>query len=210
LNHLWQRFLLASSLLVGLAIGVGATVFGYSNLTTVDVRWSVFHLDNIPLWSVAVVPITLILIAGTIYHWMDGLHHFTEHMRHRHRVHELELEVSRLRAHLDQVLEMPDHRETGLKSKISLPPSDAAADLAMSELQATEIDSQAEEPEADHPERKPESTPPKPARGDRRKRARLTNVDTKPNEQPAPHDADGAEPAATTAEPAAAVKAPET
>jgi hypothetical protein len=45
---------------------------------------------------------------------MDGLHHFTEHMRHRHRVHELEAEVASLRAHLDQVLDMPDHSTTKL------------------------------------------------------------------------------------------------
>ena len=115
LNHLWQRFLLASSLLIGLVIGVAATVFGYSNLTTVDVHWSVLHLDGVPLWTVAVVPIALILVVGTLYHWMDGLHHFTEHMRHRRRVHELEAEVASLRAHLDQVLEMPDH--SGLPAK---------------------------------------------------------------------------------------------
>jgi hypothetical protein len=109
LNHLWQRFLLASSLLIGLAIGVAATVFGYSNLTTVNVHWSVVHIDGVPLWTVAVVPVALTLIAGTLYHWTNSLHHFTEHMRHRHRVHELEAEVASLRAHLDQVLEMPDH-----------------------------------------------------------------------------------------------------
>ena len=107
LSHLWQRFLLASSLLVGLAIGVATTVFGYSNLGTVDVHWSVLRLTGVPLWTVAVIPVALILIAGTVYHWIDGLHHFTEHMRHRHRVHELESEVTRLKAHLDQVLEMP-------------------------------------------------------------------------------------------------------
>src|SRR5207248_7242584 len=107
LSQLWQRFLLASSLLVGLAIGVATTVFGYSNLGTVDVHWSVLRLTGVPLWTVAVIPVALILIAGTVYHWIDGLHHFTEHMRHRHRVHELESEVTRLKAHLDQVLEMP-------------------------------------------------------------------------------------------------------
>jgi len=74
LNHLWQRFLLASSLIVGLFIGVGTTVFGYSNLATVDVHWSVFHINGIPLWTVAVVPLTLFVIAGTLYHWMNGLH----------------------------------------------------------------------------------------------------------------------------------------
>ena len=109
LTHLWQRFLLASSLLVGLVIGVAATIFGYSNKMAVDVDWWVFHIDQVPLWSVAVVPLAIVLIAGTLYHWMDGLHHFSEHMRHRHRVHELEVELGSLRAHLDQVLEMPDH-----------------------------------------------------------------------------------------------------
>lgn len=138
MNHLWQRFLLASSLVVGLLIGVAATVFGYSNLTTVDIHWSVFHINGIPLWTVAVVPLALVLIAGTLYHWMDGLHHFTEHMRHRRRVHELEAEVASLRAHLDQLLEMPDHSTSRLPDKIvttaSLPPAaNGAADVQSDE-----------------------------------------------------------------------------
>ena len=108
LSHLWQRFLLASSLLVGLVIGAGATVFGYSNVETVNVRFSVLHLDGVPLWTVAIVPLAVVLAAGTLYHWSDSFHHFTEHMRHRHRVHELEAELAKLRAHMDQVLEMPD------------------------------------------------------------------------------------------------------
>ncbi len=129
LSHLWQRFLLASALVVGLAIGAAATVFGYSNLATVNVHWSVFHVDGAPLWTVAVVPLALVLVAGTLYHWMDGLHHFTEHMRHRRRVHELEAEVASLRAHLDQVLEMPDHSGKAVKSpaRVSLPEADGMA-----------------------------------------------------------------------------------
>ena len=117
LSHLWQRFLLASALVVGLAIGVAATIFGYSNLATVNVHWSVLHVDGVPLWTVAVVPLALVLVAGTVYHWMDGLHHFTEHMRHRRRVHELEAEISSLRSHLDHVLEMPDSSTSRLPSK---------------------------------------------------------------------------------------------
>jgi len=117
LTHLWQRFLLASSLVVGLFIGVAATIFGYSNRTSVDVRWSIFHIDAAPLWAVVLVPLVVVLIAGTLYHWMDGLHHFTEHMRHRRRVHELEAEVASLRAHLDQVLDMPDHSTSELPRK---------------------------------------------------------------------------------------------
>jgi hypothetical protein len=117
LSHLWQRFLLASSLLVGLVIGAAATVFGYSNLSTVDVHWSIFHIDRVPLWTIAVVPLAMVLVAGTLYHWYDGLHHFTQHMRHRHRVHELEAEVASLRAHLDRVLEMPDQSTSRLPRK---------------------------------------------------------------------------------------------
>ena len=137
LSHLWQRFLLASALVVGLLIGAAATVFGYSNLATVNVRWSIFHIDGIPLWTVAIVPLAIVLVAGTIYHWMDGLHHFTEHMRHRHRVHELEVEVASLRAHLDQVLEMPDQSTSKLPRKSvtvePLPPVEATPAPALPE-----------------------------------------------------------------------------
>ena len=141
MNHLWQRFLLASSLIVGLFIGVAATVFGYSNLTTVDVHWSVLHINGIPLWTVAVVPLTLFLVAGTLYHWMDGLHHFTEHMRHRRRVHELEAEVSSLRAHLDQLLEMPDHSTSRLPDKIATTASLPAAGNGIADVTDAEVTS---------------------------------------------------------------------
>ena len=109
LSHLWQRFVLACAVLLGLAIGVGATVFGYSNTATVGLGWSVFHLKGVPLWTVALVPLALFLVAGTAYHWLNSLHHFSEHMRHRHRVRELEAEVVSLKAHLDELLGMPDH-----------------------------------------------------------------------------------------------------
>ena len=144
MNHLWQRFLLASSLIVGLFIGVGTTVFGYSNLGSVDVHWSVFHINGIPLWTVAVVPLALVLIAGTLYHWMDGLHHFTEHMRHRRRVHELEAEVASLRAHLDQLLEMPDHSTSKLPDRIATTALPAAGngttDIASTDVATTEVE----------------------------------------------------------------------
>jgi len=107
LSHLWQRFMLTSALVVGLLVGAAATIFGYSNLSTVNVNFSAVHLEGVPLWTVAVVPIIFVLVAGTLYHWVDSLHHFTEHMRHRRRVHELEAELKSLREHLDQVLDMP-------------------------------------------------------------------------------------------------------
>jgi hypothetical protein len=131
---LWQRFLLASSLVVGVFVGVAATVFGYSNLARVDIHWSIFHVNGIPLWTVALVPLALFLLAGTLYHWADGLHHFTEHMRHRRRVHELETEVASLRAHLDQILEMPDHSTSRLPAMKASIASLPAADEGISEV----------------------------------------------------------------------------
>ncbi len=129
LSHIWQRFLLTSSFFVGLAIGILAAVFGYSNVQSVDIHLGTLHLGGVPLWAVAVVPLAITLAAGALYHWVDGLHHFTEHMRHRHRVHELEAEVANLRAHLDQVLEMPDHSALQAKgaARAALPESDAPA-----------------------------------------------------------------------------------
>ena len=177
MSHIWQRFLLTSSLLVGFAVGVAATVFGYSNLASVDVRWSVFHINGVPLWTVALVPVALTIAAGAIYHWIDSLHHFTEHMRHRHRVHELEAELGDLRAHLDQVLEMPDH--AGLAkpaAKVSLPaPEEEAPQPAPAEV--------APEPAAQQPE------PQTPVRkSERRKRVRLTV-----SPQPTAEQANGAD-----------------
>ena len=129
MNHLWQRFLLTSSLLVGLAIGAAATIFGYSNLNPVDLHFSVVRISGIPLWAVVLVPVVLTVAAGTLYHWLDSLHHFTEHMRHRSRVKELEAELASLKARLDQVLEMPDVGAAPAKDgkkKLPLPEADDA------------------------------------------------------------------------------------
>lgn len=117
MSQLWQRFLMASALIFGLLLGVAATVFGYSNNSAVDIRWAIFHADGVPLWTVTIVPLAVVLVAGTIYHWFNSLHHFTEHMRHRRRVHELEAEVATLRERLDHVLEMPDQSSSRLPAK---------------------------------------------------------------------------------------------
>jgi len=179
---------------VGLAIGVAATVFGYSNLSTVDVHWSVFHLDGVPLWTVVVVPIALILIVGTLFHWVDGLHHFTEHMRHRHRVRELEAEVARLRAHLDHVLEMP--RQDGHE----LPVKDAAKDVETPSLPPADLAAMDMEMAAVEPAAATETPPSEPVRADRKKRPRL--VLEPQAAEPAPEHTNGvdAEPAAPAAE----------
>jgi len=182
LNHLWQRFLLASSLIVGLFIGVATTVFGYSNRATVDVHWSVFHLNGIPLWTVAVVPLALVLIAGTLYHWMDGLHHFTEHMRHRRRVHELEAEVASLRAHLDQLLEMPPHSTSKLPDRIATTALPAAGNGA-TDITGIEVASNDIEPV--------QVVSTKKARAAQRKRLALEIADGTSEPAPDASDSDG-------------------
>jgi uncharacterized membrane protein len=193
LSHLWQRFMLAMALLAGLAIGIGATVFGYSNLGTVDIHWSVLHFDGVPLWAVVIVPITLILILGTVFHWLDGLHHFTEHMRHRRRVHELEAEVERLKAHLDQVLEMPRGEAIKAEAVNAETPPAPAADLATIDTEMPAVETAETAQTA------------KPAKS---KRARLL-PDTA-DAVPAGNGAAAAEPVAATAgaEPAATPDAP--
>ena len=113
LNHFWQRLLRATALVFGLAVGVGVTVFAYSNTTSVDVGWASLHFNSVPLWTVAVVPLAIALAVGAVYHWFNNLHHFTEHMKHRRRVKELEAELASLRGHLDTALEMPDHDAIG-------------------------------------------------------------------------------------------------
>jgi len=128
LSHLWQRFLLASTLVFGFALGVGATVFAYSNTTRVDLGWSIFHVSSVPLWTVALVPIALILVVGTLFHWFNSLHHFTEHMRHRRRVHDLEVELASVRKHLDEMLQMPgQYAETAVEPAAALPEPVATA-----------------------------------------------------------------------------------
>lgn len=120
LSHLWQRFVLASALVFGLAVGIAATIFGYSNTGTVSVSFAVWHLSGIPLWSVALVPLAIALVVGTLYHWWNSLHHFTEHMRHRRRVRDLESEITALKEHLDHLLEMPDHGATPKPATVAL------------------------------------------------------------------------------------------
>jgi len=146
LNHLWQRFLLTCALIVGVFVGIAVTVFGFDNVARVNVHWLVFNLNGVPVWAVAVVPLALVLIAGTLYHWADGLHHFTEHMRHRRRVHELEAEVASLRAHLDQLLEMPDHTTGKAIEQKAIP-----ASLPPAEERATDIDPLEAEPLPEEP-----------------------------------------------------------
>jgi len=149
LSHLWQRFVLALTLIFGLAVGVAATVFGYSNTQTVDVRFSVVHLNGVPLWAVGLVPVALVIAAGTLYHWWNSLHHFSEHMRHRRRVRELEAEVASLKSHLDKFLEMPDGAATRTGAAEIAPPVPALAETDIVPAASEPAGEAAAEPAAD-------------------------------------------------------------
>ena len=118
MSNLWQRLLRATALVFGLAVGVGVTVFAYSNTASVDVSWANLHFNGVPLWTVAVVPLAVALAVGAVYHWVNNLHHFTEHMRHRRRVKELEAELASLKSHLDTALGMPDHAKLEDKTRL--------------------------------------------------------------------------------------------
>ncbi|HKC19774.1 MAG TPA: LapA family protein [Candidatus Dormibacteraeota bacterium] len=126
MSNLWQRLLRATALVFGLAVGVGVTVFAYSNTASVNVGWANLHFDRVPLWTVAVVPLAIALAVGALYHWANNLHHFTEHMRHRRRVKELETELASLKSHLDTALAMPDHAK--VEDKAKLIPDELAAE----------------------------------------------------------------------------------
>lgn len=120
MSNLWQRLLRATALVFGLAVGVGVTVFAYSNTASVDVGWATLHFDGVPLWTVAVVPLAVALAVGAVYHWFNNLHHFTEHMRHRRRVKELEAELASLKSHLDTALAMPDQATLDDRAKVEI------------------------------------------------------------------------------------------
>ena len=113
MSNLWQRLLRATALVFGLLVGVAVTVFAYSNTSTVNVGWATLHFNGVPLWTVAVVPLLVALAVGAVYHWLNSLHHFTEHMKHRRRVKELEAELTALRSHLDTALGMPGQSPEG-------------------------------------------------------------------------------------------------
>ena len=108
MSSVWHRFMRGAAFLAGVGLGVGAAVFGYSNSTQVAVHWWRFSFDNVSIGWVALVPLLAGVAAGYVYHLPARMHHFSEHMRHRHLVHELEKENKELQKSLDRLLEMPD------------------------------------------------------------------------------------------------------
>ena len=117
MSSLMHRFLRVAAFAVGLAVGVGGTVFGYSNTAHLTLRWWVFQWHDIPLGGALVLALVIGIISGYVYHLPARMHHFNEHMRHRHLVHELEKENQDLRKTMDHLLEMPETSLAALPAK---------------------------------------------------------------------------------------------
>ena len=149
----WHRLLRALTFAVGLVIGLGAAVFIFSNVSPVALHWRVpsnngpvvdWTLNGVSLWLLAVVPLLAGGLLGYLYQTPARMHHFREHMRHMHRVHELEKELKEVRGSLDKVLMMPEdgslavptallppmeHRPETRVAQVSLPEEPAAAEM---------------------------------------------------------------------------------
>ena len=108
MSYLWQRFIHFLIAVLFLTIGIGLTVFVYSNTTSVNIDWWQFHLTNVPLGMVALVPLLIGVVLGYLYHVPSGLHDFTQSMRKGRRVSELEHQNHDLQQKLDRLLAMPD------------------------------------------------------------------------------------------------------
>ena len=97
----WAGFLTAGLIAVFLFFNSGAVTIRFW-------RWS---FSDVNLGLVALVPLALGVATGYLYHLPARLHHVSEHMRHRRRVHELEKELKELRKGMDHVLEMPGDQQ---------------------------------------------------------------------------------------------------
>src|SRR5438874_647646 len=108
MSYLWQRFIHFLIAVIFLAIGIGLTVFVYSNTTSVNIDWWQLHFTNVPLGMVALVPLLLGVVLGYLYHVPSGLHDFSQSMRKSRRIGELEREKKELQHQLDRLLAMPE------------------------------------------------------------------------------------------------------
>jgi uncharacterized integral membrane protein len=104
---MWHRFLRQLAFWAGFATCALIVAVIYFNPATVTLNFWRWELTEVNLGLVAVAPLVIGVALGYLYHLPARLHHVSEHMRHRRRVHELEKELKDLRKGMDQVLEMP-------------------------------------------------------------------------------------------------------
>jgi len=123
----WHRLLRALAFLAGIAVGLGGAIFIFSNVSPVEVHWRIpsaggyvlnWTLNGVSIWLIATLPLVIGVAAGYLYHLPARMHHFSEHMRHRSRVHELEHELRELKSSLDKVLMMPEDGTTPVEATL--------------------------------------------------------------------------------------------
>ena len=85
-------------------------------------------LNGVSVWLIATLPLVIGVAAGYLYHLPARMHHFSEHMRHRGRVHELEHELRELKSSLDKVLMMPEDGTTPIEANLLPEPARAAVE----------------------------------------------------------------------------------
>ena len=126
MSYLWQRFIHFLIFVIAVAIGIGLTVFVYSNTTSVNLDWWQLHMTNVPLGMVALVPLLIGVILGYLYHVPSGLHDFSQSMRKSRHIHELEQRNKALQHQLDSLLAMPEDGTPAAKPEAA-PGAPAAA-----------------------------------------------------------------------------------
>ncbi|TMD05638.1 MAG: LapA family protein [Chloroflexi bacterium] len=108
-----HRFLNLTRFAIGVLVGLIGMALYFDNRAAIVLHLGPIPSLNVPLWSVALVPLFVGLGAGYLYQLPARMHHVAEHYRHRQRVHELEKELRDLHKSFDQVVAMPgDERET--------------------------------------------------------------------------------------------------
>jgi len=103
-----HRFLRLSAFLAGLLVGGLSVLFAFDNQGRTALAVGGWTFAAIPLWAVAIVPLVVGIAAGYLYHAPARMHHFTEHMKHRSLVHELQKDKEELSRSLDRLLAMPN------------------------------------------------------------------------------------------------------
>jgi uncharacterized integral membrane protein len=129
MSYLWQRFIHFLIAVIFLAIGIGLTVFVYSNTTSVNIDWWELHFTNVPLGMVALVPLLLGVVLGYLYHVPSGLHDFSQSMRKSRHIVELERHNKDLQHQLDRLLAMPEDGTPATKAAAP-EPAPAATPMA--------------------------------------------------------------------------------
>ena len=116
---MWHRFLRQVAFWVGFATCGLIVALIYYNSGTVTLTFWRWELRDVNLGFVAVAPLVVGVALGYLYHLPARLHHVSEHMRHRRRVHDLERQLKDLQKGFDQVTEMPDdmHEAPALEAR---------------------------------------------------------------------------------------------